>query len=71
LTVAIRPDGVHLTAPGPEAPTLIRSLEEALRSRGFDLSGRQRGRQGHEQPEAPAFPFAPRPTTRPASGLRL
>ncbi len=71
LTVAIRPDGVHLTAPGAEAPTLIRSLEEALRSRGFDLSGRQRGRQGHEQPEAPAIPFAPRPTTRPASGLRL
>lgn len=71
LTVAIRPDGVHLTAPGAEAPTLIRSLEEALRSRGFDLSGRQRGRQGHEQPEAPAIPFAPRPTIRPASGLRL
>jgi hypothetical protein len=71
LTVAIRPDGVHLTAPGPEAQTLIRSLEEALRSRGFDLSGRQRGRQGHEQPEAPVIHFAPRPTTRPASGLRL
>lgn len=71
LTVAIRPDGVHLSAPGPEAQTLIRSLEEALHSRGFDLSGRQRGRQGHEQPEAPAIPSTPRPTTRPASGLRL
>lgn len=71
LTVAIRPDGVHLSAPGPEAPTLIRSLEEALQSRGFDLSGRQRGRQDREQPEAPAIPFAPRPTTRPSTGLRL
>lgn len=71
LTVAIRPDGVHLSAPGPEAPALIRSLEEALHSRGFDLSGRQRGRQGHERPDSPAIPFARRPTKRPATGLRL
>jgi hypothetical protein len=71
LTVAIRPDGVHLSAPGPQAAMLVRSLEDALQSRGFDLSGRHRGHQEHQPSEAPVLRPAPRPTNRPAAGLRL
>lgn len=72
VTVAIRPDGVQLWSPtaNQEAATLIRSLEEALAARGFDLSGRQARRQHDEPPEtAPVTTDSNRP--RPKKGLRL
>ncbi len=66
LTVALRPDGIHLSSPGHQTDAgLIRSLENALAARGFDLAQGDRGRREHERPEAPW-----RPTTQPTRTRR-
>lgn len=47
LTVALRPDGIHLSSTGDAA--LTTDIERALATRGFDMaSGRDGGRKGSE-----------------------
>lgn len=63
LTVALRPDGVHLSSTGD--PRLTFDIERALASRGFDLSSEGRRQQNRETPEEPgATEWRPHSATR-------
>jgi hypothetical protein len=70
LTVALRPDGLHLSSSGDAA--LTTEIERALASRGFDMAS-DRGRQGSEEPADDGWKPQPtdrrRPTNQP--GIRL
>lgn len=70
LTVALRPDGLHLSSSGDAA--LTTEIERALASRGFDMAS-GRDRQGSEEPAddgwRPQPPNRRRPTDQP--GIRL
>ena len=70
LTVALRPDGLHLSSSGDAA--LTTEIERALASRGFDMAS-DRGRQDSEEPADDGWKPQPtdrrRPTDQP--GIRL
>ena len=74
LTVALRPDGIHLSSSGDA--TLTTEIERALASRGFEMAtGGDRSRQGSEENTDDGWRPQPATPGRPArpnqSGIRL